>query len=128
MEKNRILLEDETSEEYEVSQLNEIANVGIDQYNIYKSERAESELQYTEWLAEQQALKEQNEKERLENIVTTEDITIPTTEPTVIPHNITDVEESITTPHEPIIPKKEIGAGILALGAIGVLLALRFKS
>ena len=129
MEKNRILLEDETSEEYEVSQLNEMANIGIDQYNIYKSERAESELQYTEWLAEQQALKEQNEKERLENIVTTEDITIPTTEPTVIPHNDEETEyiEETDKVNEPIPVKNKIGAGILALGAIGVLLALRYR-
>ncbi len=129
VEKQRILLEDEGSEEYAIDQLNQQAQAGIDDYEQFKTKQAENISDYNKWLEDQQALKEQNEKERLENIVTTEDITIPTTEPTVIPHNDEETEyvEEIDKVDEPIPIKNKIGVGIIALGAIGVLLALRYR-
>jgi hypothetical protein len=149
MEKHRILYEDEGSEEAQQLAVDTIATNSIADYEANVTLRNQTIEEYNIWsIAEEKRKKEKFElleKERLE-FIGTEDITIPTTEPTVIPHNpeesefIDEVPEGYhkmpdgtimkgsehKTEREKLVEKT--GISILVIGAIGLYLALRFKS
>tara|TARA_B110001454_G_scaffold168454_1_gene158597 strand:+ start:1173 stop:2153 length:981 start_codon:yes stop_codon:yes gene_type:complete len=148
MEKNRILYEDERSEEAQQLAVDVIATNSITDYQASVTLRNQNIEEYNIWfIAEEKRkreLRETLEKERLG--ISTEDITIPTTEPTIILHNpeesefIDEIPEGYhkmpdgtimkgsehKTEREKLVEKTSVA--ILVLGGIGLYLALRFKS
>jgi hypothetical protein len=127
VQKERILFEDEASEQSIILDIETKADKGISDYESYVTKRNQDIEEYNIWVINEQKIEKERQELLKSSFIGTEDITIPTTEPTVIPHNDEETEyiDDITPE---TIPVKKIGAGILALGAIGVLLALRFKS
>jgi hypothetical protein len=127
IQKERILHEDEASEQSIILDIETKADKGISDYESYVTKRNQDIEEYNIWVINEQKILKEKQESLKSSFIGTEDVTIPTTEPTVIPHNDEETEYMDDITPE-TIPVKKIGVGILALGAIGVLLALRFKS
>ena len=129
VQKERILYEDEASEQSIILDIETKADKGISDYESYVTKRNQDIEEYNIWVINEQKILKEKQESLKSSFIGTEDITIPTTEPTVIPHNDEETEyvEETDKVDEPIPVKNKIGAGILALGAIGVLLALRYR-
>tara|TARA_B110000495_G_C23039908_1_gene622975 strand:- start:2009 stop:2905 length:897 start_codon:yes stop_codon:yes gene_type:complete len=123
-EKQRITFEDELSEEAKVANFDKIARDTLLNYTTLSTQNNTTIEEYNIWLLQEEKIKSDLEKERLTTQTQEE-----THEPEVI------ISDTVTTGtptdvivDDSIIPvKKTIGAGILALGVIGIILALKYN-
>ena len=126
MEKNRIIFEDELSEEAIVANFDKIARDTLLNYTTLSTQNNTTIEEYNIWLLQEEKIKSDLEKERL---------SIQTQTPEEIHEQEVIISDTVTTgsPTDVIIDdsfipvKKTIGVGILALGAIGILLALKYN-
>ena len=129
-EKQRITFEDELSEESKIANFDKLASDALLNYTTSIQVRANTIEEYNMWLLQQTEL--DNEKFKL---LEKERLSIQTQTPEEIHEQEVIISDTVTTgsPTDVIIDdsfipvKKTIGVGILALGAIGILLALKYN-